>query len=313
MSTEVTAGSEQDGAGWRRAAVLFVLLVLTSLVPAGMLVAVPLLILIGLGGIRSGALLVTTVLAMLIVVAGQRDPLWYAERGWAVMLGGFFAAATILVPRWRLTSRSLVAVAGSVVGAAAFYAVRTGAWANLDWSVNDRLAGVLGNFLYALEVVREGQAVSPAFVAAVYRTVELQAAVFPAVVALESMAALGVAWWLYRRLVFRDDQGLAPVRHFAFNDHLVWVLITGLVLVVTRLGDGAVRLGANLAVFMTALYALRGAGVVVFVNGGLSLFGALMFILGVLFAAPVVIGFAALLGIADTWLDLRARAEAMAG
>ena len=82
----------------------------------------------------------------------------------------------------------------------------------------------------------------------------------------------------------------------------------------TRVASGrlAVRIGANLAVFMTALYALRGAGVVVFINGGLSLLGALMFILGVLFAAPVVVGFAALLGIADTWLDLRARAEAMA-
>jgi hypothetical protein len=313
MATEGATVPTREGTGWRRAALLFVLLVVTSLVPAGMLVFVPLLILIGLGGIRSAGLLIVTVAAMFIALSGQRDPLWYSERGWAVMLGGFFAAATIVAPRWRLTSRSLTAVGGSVIGATLFYALRGGAWANLDWSVNDRLSAVLGNFLRALDVVREGQTVSPAFVAAVYRTVELQAAVFPAVIALESMAALGVAWWLYRRLVFRDDQGLAPVRQFAFNDHLVWVLITGLVLVVTRMSDGAVRIGANLAVFMTALYAIRGAGVVVFVNRGLSLFGVLMFVLGVLFAAPVVVGFAALLGVADTWLDLRARAEAMAG
>ena len=304
---------EQEGAGWRRAAVLFALLVLTSLVPASMLVAVPLLILFALSGIRSGGLIITTVVAMFIVLAGQRDPLWYAERGWAVMLGGCFAAVTLLAPWWRLTSRALAAVGGSLVGSAVFYAVRSGAWSNLDWGVNDRLAAVLGNFLNALEVVREGQTVSPALIAAVYRTVELQAAVFPAVVALESMAALSVAWWLYRRLAFRDGQGLGSVRQFGFNDHLVWILITGLLLVVTRLSEGAVRVGANMTVFMTALYALRGAGVVVFVNGGLSLLGILMFILGVLFAAPLVVGFAALLGIADTWLDLRARAEAMAG
>ena len=250
---------------------------------------------------------------MFVTLAGQRDPLWYAERGWAVLLGGFFAASTIGFPRWRLVSRSLAAVGGSGVVAGVFYLLRADAWSNLDWGVNDRLSVVLGNVLQGLEVVREGQAVSPALVAAVYRTVELQAAVFPAVLALESMAALGVAWWLYRRLGFHDDQGLAPVRQFAFNDHLVWVLIAGLVLVVTRMSDGAGRVGANLAVFMTALYALRGAGVVAFVNGGLSLFGALMFVLGVLFAAPVVVGFAALLGIADTWLNLRARAEAMTG
>ncbi len=301
------------GGGWRRAVILFVLLALTSMVPAGMLVSVPLLILIGVGGLRSTALVVATVVAMFVTLAGQRDPLWYAERGWAVLLGGFFAASSIGFPRWRLVSRSLAAVGGSGVVAGVFYLLRADAWSNLDWGVNDRLSVVLGNVLQGLEVVREGQAVSPALVAAVYRTVELQAAVFPAVLALESMAALGVAWWLYRRLGFHDDQGLAPVRQFAFNDHLVWVLIAGLVLVVTRMSDGAVRVGANLAVFMTALYALRGAGVVAFVNGGLSLFGALMFVLGVLFAAPVVVGFAALLGIADTWLNLRARAEAMTG
>ena len=75
-----------EGTGWRRALALFVLLVLTSLVPAGMLVGVPLLILIGLGGIRNAGLLVATVVAMFVVLSGQRDPLWYAERGWAVML-----------------------------------------------------------------------------------------------------------------------------------------------------------------------------------------------------------------------------------
>ena len=106
---------------------LFVLLVVTSLVPAGLLVSVPLLVLIGLGGIRSAALLIVTVAAMVVALAGQRDPLWYAERGWAVMLGGFFAAVTLAAPRWRLTSRSLVAVGGSVVGATLFYALRAGA------------------------------------------------------------------------------------------------------------------------------------------------------------------------------------------
>lgn len=314
VSDESGTGTEpvEQGSGWRRAAALVVLLVLTSLVPAGMLVSVPLLILIALGGMRSGALLVTTVVAMFLTLAGQRDPLWFAERGWAVMVGGYFAAVTLLAPGWRLTSRALAAVGASAATGGVFYALRAGAWANLDWSVRDRLAGVLGNFLAALELVREGQSVSPAFIAAIYRTVEFQAAVFPAVVALESMAALGVAWWLYRRLVFRDE-GLAPVRSFGFNDHLVWFLIAGLLLLVTNVSEGSVRLGANLAVFMTALYAARGAGVVVFVNGGLSLLGVLMFILGVFFAAPIIVGFAALLGVADTWLDLRARAEAIAG
>jgi Sec-independent protein secretion pathway component TatC len=63
---------------------------------------------------------------------------------------------------------------------------------------------------------------------------------------------------------------------------------------------------------MGALYAMRGVGVVVFVNGGLSFIGITLFALGIVFAAPVVLGFAVLLGIADTWLDLRARVGSQA-
>ena len=300
---------EHTGTGWRTLAVLFALLLVGSLVPAGMLVGVPLLILIGLRGIRNKGLFIATLLAMFVVLAGQRDPLWYMERGWAVLLGGSFASVTLVVPQWRLTSKSLAAVGGAFLGTTVFCVFASGAWSSIEWGVNDRLAAVLGNFLYALALVSEGQAVSPVFIAAVNRTVELQAEVFPAVLALESMAALGVAWWLYQRIGFGDDQALGSVRYFGFNDHLVWVLIIGLLLVFAQLGESPTRVGANFAVFMTVLYALRGVGVVAFVNGGLTFLGLLMLILGVLFAAPILFGVAALLGIADTWLDLRRQLE----
>ena len=303
---------ERTGTGWRTLAVLFALLLVGSLLPAGMLVGVPLLILIGLRGIRNKGLFIATLLAMFVVLAGQRDPLWYMERGWAVLLGGSFASVTLVVPQWRLTSKSLAAVGGALLGTTVFCVFASGAWSSVEWGVNDRLAAVLGNVLHALALVSEGQAVSPVFIAAVNRTVELQAEVFPAVLALESMAALGVAWWLYQRIGFGDDQALGSVRYFGFNDHLVWVLIIGLLLVFAQLGESPTRVGANFAVFMTVLYALRGVGVVVFVNEGLTFLGLLMLLLGVLFAAPILVGFAALLGIADTWLDLRTRAEVRA-
>ena len=309
MVIEPNRVPKSTGTGWRTLAVLFGLLLVGSLLPAGMLVGIPLLILIGLRGISNKGLLIATVLAMFVVLAGQRDPLWYVERGWAVLLGGSFAAITLVVPKWRLTSKSLASVGAAFFGTTIFCIFASGAWSSIEWGVNDRLAAVLGNFLYALELVSEGQAVSPVFIAAVNRTVELQAAVFPAVLALESMAALGVAWWLYQRIGFGDDQALGSVRHFGFNDHLVWVLIIGLLLVLAQVGESPTRVGANFAVFMTALYALRGVGVVVFVNEGLTFLGLLMLILGVLFAAPILFGVAALLGIADTWLDLRKQLE----
>ena len=58
---------------------------------------------------------------------------------------------------------------------------------------------------------------------------------------------------------------------------------------------------------MGALYAVRGLAVGYAVGGGLSLFGFFILALGLLVAAPAVLGFAVLIGVADTWLDLRQR------
>jgi hypothetical protein len=123
------------------------------------------------------------------------------------------------------------------------------------------------------------------------------------------MASLAVAWWARTRLLGEGDQGLGPLRHFRFNDHLVWLLVAGLLLLVVQWGDALVRLGSNTVVFMGALYALRGAAVFMFVSGGLSLIGYATFFVGLVLAAPVVLGVAMVIGIGDTWLDIRARAR----
>ena len=73
-------------------------------------------------------------------------------------------------------------------------------------------------------------------------------------------------------------------------------------------GDGGMRrIGANMAAFMAGLYAFRGGAVVAFVSGGVSFLGSVLITIGFLLAAPFLLGFALFLGIADTWLDLRAR------
>lgn len=301
-----------DGRGWPRAAGLFALVLAMSVVHPSILVALPLLLLLGVRGARGGALFFVMVVAMFITLAGVRDGLWFAERAWSLLLGGAFVALTTLAPAWRVSSRALASVAASAAVFGTLLAVRAGAWAAIDWSVTDRLRAGFATWLDAMVVLREGEALSPSLVSAIYQTAEWQAAVFPALVGLESMAALAVAWWIYLRLVEGNDGGVGPLRGFRFNDHLVWLLIAGLVLLVVRSGDALTRVGANLAVFMGALYALRGAGVVIFVSGGVSLLGYLVLVLGFVFAAPVVIGFAVLVGIGDTWLDLRARVGARA-
>lgn len=160
----------------------------------------------------------------------------------------------------------------------------------------------------ALRLLRGGGALPPALVTAVYETVEIQASVFPALLGITSMAALGVAWWGYVRLSSGSDQGLGPLRDFRFNDHLVWVFITGLVLILPRWGEIVARVGANAVVFMGALYAVRGAAVILFLSGGLSLLGYVLLVFGLLFVPPLVLMGALVIGLGDTWLDVRSKA-----
>ncbi|MDA1104100.1 MAG: DUF2232 domain-containing protein [Gemmatimonadetes bacterium] len=294
--------------GWRRALGLFAVAMATSVVQPSVLVAVPLLVLLGLRGGRGAPVFFVTGMAVLVTVVGTQDAFWFTERAWALMLGGVFVALTMAVPRWGLASRALASVIGTAAVWGGILTLRTGAWAAIDWSVTDRLRTGFSTWMDAMVVLRQGEAVPPAMVSAIYQTVEAQAAVFPAMVALESVAALGVAWWLYVRLVQGSDRGLGPLSGFRFNDHLVWLMIVGLFLMAVRSGEALTRVGANVSVFMGALYAVRGAGVFLFLTGGLSLLTYVMFALGFVFAAPVVIGFAVFIGIADTWLDLRARA-----
>src|SRR6202043_819262 len=56
--------------------------------------------------------------------------------------------------------------------------------------------------------------------------------VFPALLGLESLAALAIAWSLYHRISrARIGEPLGRLQDFRFNDQLVWGLIVGVVLV----------------------------------------------------------------------------------
>lgn len=285
----------------------------TSVAQPTVLLGVPFVALGIALGVRRAGVFALSVLALLIVVSGgPRDGVWYVERGWALLAGGCFAAYTLRRPGTAFSTRALgsVAIAGGLT--AAFLGGRAGAWSSVHWAIQDRLAEGVGTAMEAWRLMRGGEALPPALVSAVYRTVEAQVAVFPALLGIASMAGLGVAWWLYVRLTSGDDQGLGPLRDFRFNDHLVWLFIGGLLLLVMRWGDSLAGLGANTVVFMGALYALRGAAVIMFLSGGLSLFGYVLVAFGLVFVPPLVLTGAMVVGIGDTWLDVRGRAGTLA-
>ena len=143
--------------------------------------------------------------------------------------------------------------------------------------------------------------------------------VFPSLLALESLAALALAWATYHRLSrTRLGAPLGPLREFRFNDQLVWGLIVGLVTVLVPSLSIMREIGQNLLVFFGTLYAVRGLGVLNWFMAPGTL-GVALVVGGVLLFAPVLQVFAALaffmlavaaiaLGLGDTWADWRGRA-----
>ena len=233
--------------------------------------------------------------------------LWYLERGWAIIVAGWFAALTLSRPARPFLPRGLLAVGGGTIWAGALFLALDG-WGRVEMLVRERIEASAAATLEFSRVL--GTGADPASLsAAVERTAAMQVTVFPAMVALSTLAALGVAWWLHVRLSAGSDQGLAKLSNLRFADGMVWLFIAGLVLVLLMgWTEGWGRVGSNLILFVGALYALRGAAVLLFLSGGVGWIGGGLIALATIFAAPVVLAGALMVGLGDTWLDLRAAA-----
>jgi hypothetical protein len=251
-------------------------------------------------------------LGVLLLVGGLTGPagdvLWWFARGWALILGALFLVLTVLRPQSSFLDRALGTVLGTAVAAAGLLAVWSG-WRSVDLTVAQRF--------------REGaraaeQQFAPTFTArnwgteplqAIYRYADFQSLVFPALLALASLAALGVAWWLWRRLTVRDANPLSSLPEFRFRDELVWLVVAAVLLLILPLGEFATRAGSNLATFMVALYALRGLAVIVALFGVPGPFYVLFGLLAMFLLFPIVIATTVVLGLTDTWMDLRSWAR----
>jgi hypothetical protein len=285
-----------------------------SVLNSGLLVALPFALLVLVLPSRPVVVLATMVVVILFLMMGQSSAsLWYLERGWALILSGWFLALTLRWPRRSFLTRGLGAVAGTFASMGLLFWTNPGTWAVADWTVTSQMKAGMALVVQATRMAVGPETVTPDVQAWAMEVVAVQGVMFPALLGLASLASLGVAWWLYLRLLKSDSSGLGPFREFRFHDQLVWVLILGLLLFLgsfgflDRMGPGLERLGTNAVVFMGALYALRGAAVVLFMAGGVSLFGGLLLILGFFFVAPLLLAAAFVMGLGDTWLDLRTR------
>ena len=326
--------------GWARPAIGLVLLLfvpltpmLRMLLPVDQMVVllVPAVAVCALvGWMRGGRPLVAvlwTVLAVWVLwtFAASTGTFGALVGGWSLLLAAAFGATTAWNDAGQarpFLQRALAAIALALTVGATVAAIAPGGVTALQRTVATEI-GVRHDTTIARwhaakalpewqELITKNPDATPLFEqleAQMEAIPPLALIIYPALLALESLATLALAWALYHRLGrVRLGPPLAPLREFRFSDHLVWGLIAGLVIVVIPGLTPIDALGANLLVLFGTLYALRGIGIALWFLAPGRLVMALLIAFSVLFLN--VVGVLALgLGLGDTWLDWRRRAS----
>lgn len=143
-------------------------------------------------------------------------------------------------------------------------------------------------------------------------TISPPTAILPALVVLESLAALALAWATWHRVArARLGPPLSALSAFRFHDQLVWGVVAGATLsVLPTLSDWR-AVGVNVMVVFGALHALRGLGVLVwFIPDRWALLPLLLLLVSIPLLGPVLVlatvaVLALGLGLGDTWRDFR--------
>lgn len=313
-SADVTGPEGPRSRGWLAIAGLGAVAALFSVVQPALLIFVPLALLwIGLPPRKPFTLAMAALIGWLTFVQTPRaSVLWNFERGWVLLLGAWFVLLAALRPRWSVSARALAATAAAAITTAGFFVVNREGLQRLDVAVREHLQQGASGALAAWQRLGE-TGVSEDVRLSVERAAAFQAAVYPALLAIASLAALAVAWWAFSRLSRGEVRPLAPLREFRFSNELVWLLIASILLLAVPLDGVLDRIGQNLLLFMAVLYALRGVAVLLMVSGVPGPFGLVVASLLVVFMYPFVMAAAFMVGLSDTWLDIRARRAASSG
>ena len=321
--------------GWKRIILALLAFVLLPLLPLlrvavpieqSLILIVPALAACALVGWWAGGrfflALTWTALAIWLIVAPMPGaPAFVAiAKGWSLLLVASFGVASIMSPRQSFFPRALSAVGLSfAVGFAlvlfaskrpdavertvrAEYTRRVDSWL-ADWASVSKTREWI-------EITRDNPAMDSLARESSDRLRQLPpitARLYPAVLALESLAVLALAWGLYHRVSrARIGAPLAPLKEFRFNDQLVWGLVLGITAVAVPTLKAFQTVGLNLLLYFGALYALRGLGVLAWFFAPGRLMVALTIGLAI-FMWPLLGVFALGIGLGDTWLDWRSR------
>ncbi len=274
-----------------------------------------------IGWIRGGKALTAAIWLSAAVLVFFRsgpasgDAYFWLERGWILLVAGLFGLTAVLAANQSFFVRALLTVVASFAVALAALGANAGSFERLQLIVSGefvtRNQATLEAFDSGADALVEAASNSETVSQSLTETKErlrlapqFSGLLAPALLALQSLAALALAWAMHHRLSrVRIGPALGPLREFRFNDQLVWGLAVGLTILLLPAFQEARAIGLNLVVFFAMLYFVRGLGVLAWVTKG-----GVFVVLAVLFSLfPPALG---ALGLSDTWLDWRSRAKA---
>lgn len=333
MTQEELAATPRKQGWWGPLLAFLALLIFPAAPPFALLLPVdqmlllfaPAMALMAVAGWRSGGRFplaaVWTAFAVYVVwVPGDPSPYGLMLRGWGVLLAACFAGTLLLKGEVRFLPRALLAILAALVLGALLVLVTDGGVATAAGVVSEEFSRRASEALRAwqeftaqpqwqeLAQDNDGAIELSAQVERQFTALPTAAKVLvPAMLALQSLAALALAWAFYHRFGrARLGPPLVALRDLRFHDAFVWGLIAGLLVLVVPMPDALAALGINLLVFFGVLYVLRGLGVFLwFLKPGRWML-VLWSILLVMFWSVLAV-VALVVGVGDTWLDWRNR------
>lgn len=323
---------------WRRLAIGLSLFALAPFVPA-MRVTLPIeqtLLLLAAavaacavvswknGGKLSLAIVWVVIAAiMLASPVGPADSAYnWMARGWTLLLAASFGLVSIVIGEEPFFPRALSSLAVATSLAFALVLVSPGGPTRVGNAMSSEFNRRNDQSIAALREVsgqpgwKEMVDKSPSLQRLTVES-EIQLAaipkwstiLMPALLALESLAALALAWALFHRMSAATiGPPLGKLRDFRFNDHLIWGVAVGASIFLLQAFAEGKNAGLNLLVFFGFLYVLRGMGILAWMSRTRAL--TVLLVALTVFAWPIVTALAFGLGLGDTWLDLRTRAQA---
>lgn len=239
-------------------------------------------------------------------------------RAGGLVFTGAFVSASLLGVR-GLLNRCVAAVTVAALATAAWFVVL-----GLDWHALQDAITTLQWELYRLAIpalpetpptvadVALGTTAEAA--ANLARGLEATADLWPAIQAVTAAVGGWLAWTWYHRVASTPiGTPPRPFRELGFSDHLIWLVILSGAAALAPLPEPLALVAGNLLFFLLALYAGRGLAIVQTALIPAPFAMAFLLSIAALVLLPLAVLALVLLGLADTWLDLRRRMLAPQG